>query len=214
MAVSKTMENNNSPLISSGTWDTEFFKWSGIQLNPSEESYNIPISANYYCIGELVFFNIHVVITNPILWGIKQTNSNINEKLSLEWNPWRFKLPFKKIDDWDISPSPTDNLSSINSYSTNLFTGRYVGKLIDKSELNMEKITEQVVTPMFGILSFGEYLYLYGLNSQSDYKQTYALKNITSEWPINFTSYNSNSLNKGSTYLRLSISGIYRGEVG
>ena len=201
MAVSKSMENNNSPLISSGTWDTEFLKWSEIELNPNEESYNIPISANYYCIGELIFFNIHVLITNPISWTLREKDDDLSN--------WRFKLPFKKIDDWNIDPSSTDNFSSINSYSTNLFTGRYVGR----SKLNIDKITKEAVTPMFGIISFDEYLYLYGLNSKSDYTKTYAFKNITSKWPVDFISCNSNYSNEDSKYLRLSISGTYRGEI-
>ena len=212
MAVSKSMENNNSPLVSSGTWDTEFFKWSEIELNPNEESYNIPISANYYCIGELVFFNIHVLITNPISWTLKKKDNDLSN--------WRFKLPFKKINDWDISPLPNDNFFSINSYSTNLFTGRYVGKFTNKDKINlsdttldMQKITDQTVTPMFGIISFEEYLYLYGLDSKSNYTKTYAFKNITSKWPVDFISCNSNYSNQNSTYLRLSISGTYRGEI-
>lgn len=201
MAVSKSMESNNLPLISSGTWDTEFLKWSEIELNPNEESYNIPISANYYCIGELIFFNIHVLITNPISWTLREKDDDLSN--------WRFKLPFKKIDDWNISPSSTDNFSSINSYSTNLFTGRYVGR----SKLNIDKITKEAVTPMFGIISFDEYLYLYGLDSKSDYTKTYAFKNITSKWPVDFISCNSNYSNEDSKYLRLSISGTYRGEI-
>jgi len=201
MAVSKSMESNNLPLISSGTWDTEFLRWSEIELNPNEESYNIPISSNYYCIGELIFFNIHVLITNPISWTLREKDDDLSN--------WRFKLPFKKIDDWNIDPSSTDNFFSINSYSTNLFTGRYVGR----SKLNIDKITKEAVTPMFGIISFDEYLYLYGLDSKSDYTKTYAFKNITSKWPIDFISCNSNYSNEDSKYLRLSISGIYRGEI-
>jgi len=201
MAVSKSMESNNLPLISSGTWDTEFLRWSEIELNPNEESYNIPISSNYYCIGELIFFNIHVLITNPISWTLREKDDDLSN--------WRFKLPFKKIDDWNINPSSTDNFFSINSYSTNLFTGRYVGR----SKLNIDKITKEAVTPMFGIISFDEYLYLYGLDSKSDYTKTYAFKNITSKWPIDFISCNSNYSNEDSKYLRLSISGIYRGEI-
>jgi len=201
MAVSKSMESNNLPLISSGTWDTEFLRWSEIELNPNEESYNIPISSDYYCIGELIFFNIHVLITNPISWTLREKDDDLSN--------WRFKLPFKKIDDWNINPSSTDNFFSINSYSTNLFTGRYVGR----SKLNIDKITKEAVTPMFGIISFDEYLYLYGLDSKSDYTKTYAFKNITSKWPIDFISCNSNYSNEDSKYLRLSISGIYRGEI-
>jgi len=201
MTVSKSMESNNLPLISSGTWDTEFLRWSEIELNPNEESYNIPISSNYYCIGELIFFNIHVLITNPISWTLREKDDDLSN--------WRFKLPFKKIDDWNIDPSSTDNFFSINSYSTNLFTGRYVGR----SKLNIDKITKEAVTPMFGIISFDEYLYLYGLDSKSDYTKTYAFKNITSKWPIDFISCNSNYSNEDSKYLRLSISGIYRGEI-
>lgn len=201
MAVSKSMENNNLPLISSGTWDTEFLEWSRIKLNPDEESYKIPISANYYCIGELVFFNIHVVMTNPLSWGVLEDNTDPDHI-----RPWRFKLPFKKKDDWDISSLSLDKLSDIGNYSTNFLTGRYVGTIHEGRELG-----EKIVTAMFGILSFEEYLYIYSLDSQNENLKTYGLKSITSEWPLNFNSYKSADENVDAySFLRLSISGTYR----
>jgi len=205
------LENpHNSLITTSGQWDTEFLNWTGIKLNPNEESSNIPISSNYYTIGELVFFNIHLLITNPLSWGIlKKIDENTNT-IEDPYLPWRFKLPFKKRDDWELSSLPVDNLSDISNYSTNFISGRYVGKNIKNPNLINEKVEEKIVTAMFGIISFKEYLYIYGLDSQSNNLKTPGLKNITSEWPVNFNESDKEVNN--SSYLRLSISGVYRKE--
>lgn len=193
---------NISSFISSGSWDTEFLEWSRIKLNPNEESYKLPISANYYTIGELVFFNIHLLITNPLSWGVLE-----KKDLDVERH-WRFKLPFKKKNDWDLSLLSLDTFLDINEYSTNFISGRYVGKNTINVNSVDQRIEEKNVTAMFGIISFGEYLYLYALDSEDKDIKSHKLRNITSEWPVNFTkNYDSFS------YLRLSISGIYRKEI-
>lgn len=198
---------NNSPLINSGTWDTEFLEWTGIELDPYN-SHNVPISANYYSIKDLVFFSIHILITNPISWGKLKQAKNQNENIDEFWTPWRIKLPFKKRDDWDLGSLSSNIPSDINSYSADFISGRYIGKNISNIDLNNKDLDEKTATLMLGLLSFKEYLYLYALDDKNN-NNSYPLKNITSEWPVNFTNNNFDESIKNSSRLRLFISGTY-----
>ncbi len=65
----------------SGTWDTRFKDLNGIvDRNPSPYG-TYPTTGSYYTVGDLVFYEIHILIFSPQTWGTSQT--------------WQLELPFR-----------------------------------------------------------------------------------------------------------------------
>jgi hypothetical protein len=70
----------NSIVPTSGTWDTKFAFHSGIDVSVENIGYEANKMGYYYCIGDLVYWEFRMLMSNPVSWGTRST--------------WAFELPF------------------------------------------------------------------------------------------------------------------------
>jgi len=194
----------NAVTSTSGTWETNFLAKTGIQLDPNSISNDIPISAKYYTIGDLVYFSIHLIIIKPISWG----NPGVG---------FYFDLPFPKADQFDEVPD-NPSFSNINDFNSHFVLGRYVGQY-DLEPLNNPSSAwepdEQHIIPMFGSISnnysTGEgMLVLFATDNESINTNSSKLRVITNNWPVDLMSPLAEGSTDLSSYVRLFISGTYR----
>jgi hypothetical protein len=178
----------------SGSWGHDFFELSSL----TTETYDTV--ADYYKIGELVYFDLSVNLGYVTDWG---SPVDIGGGV-LVWPHWQFKLPF-----------PVRSSVSIHNFSfTNL---SFTGMIYDSSVA--ENVSERTANDAGQNIIFGQleqyggntYVYLHAV-SQSQYAG-YApgeLKAVTSVYPKDFTQ--PANIQTGSGASRLRISGTYRTE--
>jgi|LakMenEpi03Aug12_release.lakeMendotaPanAssembly.Ray.scaffolds.fasta_scaffold01503_21 hypothetical protein len=175
----------------SGSWGHDFFELSSLTTSTYD------VLADYYKIGELVYFDLSVNLGHVSDWGTPIDNNG-----TILWPHWQFKLPF-----------PVHSSGSMhNSSSTNLsFTG-----MIHDSSL-AEDVAERTANDGGQNIVFGQleqyggntYVYLHTV-SQSQYAgySPGELRAVTSVYPKDFTQPANIQTGLGASRLR--ISGTYR----
>ena len=177
----------------SGSWGHDFFELSSLTTSTTD------VLADYYKIGELVYFDLSVNLGHVSDWGTPIDNNG-----TILWPHWQFKLPF-----------PVRSSGSMHNFSfTNL---SFTGMIYDSSLA--ENISERTANDAGQNIIFGQleqyggntYVYLHAV-SQSQYAG-YApgeLKAVTSVYPKDFTQ--PANIQTGTGASRLRISGTYRTE--
>ena len=171
-------------LITSGTWGHDFFEESGL----TTETYDTV--ADFYKIGELVYFDLNVNLGYVTDWGQTQVDPPL-------WHSWSFKLPY--------------NARGIYATSNPVFTGTIYDTSLAE-EVSERTSNDQGHNPIFGkIVNAGgqSYVYLYSIvNTEVAGWAPGEFKNITSVFPKDFTQ--PANLQTGLGASRLRISGTYR----
>ena len=171
-------------LITSGSWGHDFFEESGL----TTETYDTV--ADYYKIGELVYFDLNVNLGYVTDWGQTQVDPPL-------WHSWSFKLPY--------------NARGIYATSNPAFVGTIYDSTVAE-EISERTSNDQGHNPIFGkIVNAGgqSYVYLYSIvNSEFAGWAPGELRNISSVFPKDFTQ--PENIQTGLNASRLRISGTYR----
>jgi hypothetical protein len=169
----------------SGSWGHDFFQESGLVT----ETYDTV--ADYYKIGELVYFDLNVNLGYVTDWGQTQVDPPL-------WHSWSFKLPY-----------------NARGGHTGLGNVMFTGMIYDTSlaeEISERTSNDQGSNPIFGkIVNAGgeSFVYLYSIvNSEFAGYATGELRPVTSTYPKDFTQ--TANIQTGLGASRLRISGTYR----
>lgn len=82
----------------SGTWNPRFAELSNITYNGDSSLYEV---GEYYCVGDLVFFDVFVKLSDVLDWGTYDGTLETSGSLI-----WGFELPFKEkhyYNYWQLS---------------------------------------------------------------------------------------------------------------
>ena len=173
-------------LITSGSWGHDFFEESGLTTSTYDTV------ADYYKIGELVYFDLNVNLGYVTDWGQTQVDPPL-------WHTWTFKLPY--------------NARGVTGISNVMFTGMIYDTSVEE-EISERTSNDQGSNPIFGkIVDVGgeSRVYLYSIvNSEFEGYATGELRNVTSTYPKDFTQ--PENIQTGLNASRLRISGTYRAE--
>ena len=176
----------DSVVPTSGTWGHDFFEESGLTTSTYDTV------ADYYKIGELVYFDLNVNLGYVTDWGQTQVDPPL-------WHSWSFKLPY--------------NARGIYSTSNPVFTGTIYDTSLAE-EISERTSNDQGHNPIFGkIVNAGgqSYVYLYSIvQSEIQGWAPGEFKNLTSVFPKDFTQPSNIQTGLGGSRLR--ISGTYRSE--
>jgi hypothetical protein len=168
----------------SGSWGHDFFQESGLVT----ETYDTV--ADYYKIGELVYFDLNVNLGYVTDWGQTQVDPPL-------WHSWSFKLPY--------------NARGVTGIHNVVFTGMIYDTSLAE-EVSERTSNDQGSNPIFGkIVDVGgeSRVYLYSIvNSEFANYATGELRNVTSTYPKDFTQ--PANIQTGLNASRLRISGTYR----
>jgi len=181
-------------LITSGTWDHDFFEESGLTTSTYD------VLSDFYKIGELVYFDLSVNLGYVTNWG---SPVDIGGEI-LVWPQWTFKLPY-----------PVHSYGSAHNFA--IINIIFTGTIFDTSLA--ENISERTANDQGSNVIFGKlsqsggntYVNIYTV-SQSDYAG-YAegeLRAVTSVYPKDFTQ--PANIQTGTFASRIRISGTYRTE--
>jgi hypothetical protein len=170
----------------SGTWGHDFFEESGL----TTETYDTV--ADYYKVGELVYFDLNVNLGYVTDWGQTQVDPPL-------WHSWSFKLPY--------------NARGVTGAHNVVFTGMIYDTSLAE-EVSERTSNDQGFNPIFGkIINVGgeSRVYLYSIvNSEFAGYAPGELRNLTSTFPKDFTQ--PANIQTGLNASRLRISGTYRSE--
>ena len=176
----------DSVVPTSGSWGHDFFEKSGL----TTETYDTV--ADYYKIGELVYFDLNVNLGYVTDWGQTQVDPPL-------WHSWSFKLPY--------------NARGVTGVHNVVFTGMIYDTSLAE-EVSERTSNDQGFNPVFGkILNVGgqSHVYLYSIvNSEFAGYAPGELRNVTSTFPKDFTQ--PANIQTGLNASRLRISGTYRSE--
>lgn len=192
LIAAKGSDITTSSISSSGTWDHDFFELSSLTASTED------VLANYYKIGELVYFDLSVNLGYVSDWGTPIDNNNG----TILWPHWQFKLPF-----------PIHTYGSEHNYSfTNLsFTGMIHDSSVAEnvSEITANDFGQNIIFGQLEQYGGNTYVYLHTV-SQSQYTGYAAgeLRAVTSVYPKDFTQPENIQTGPGASRLR--ISGTYR----
>jgi len=168
----------------SGSWGHDFFEESGLTTSTYDTV------ADYYKIGELVYFDLNVNLGYVTDWGQTQVDPPL-------WHTWTFKLPY--------------NARGVTGTGNVMFTGVIYDTSVAE-EISERTSNDQGSNPIFGkIVNAGgqSYVYLYSIvNSEFAGYATGELRNVTSTYPKDFTQ--PENIQTGLNASRLRISGTYR----
>lgn len=161
----------------SGTWNPMFAELSGITYSNSEQ-YEI---GTYYCVGDLVFFDITVHLGYVSDWG---------NPAAPTYNIFRFKLPFEM-------PSSGLGVAGQSGPATRI---PFLGQILENYTDPANPATWSMF-PVFGCSASGNdtidvYSTMGGMNQ--------SLQPVTSVWPSNFTE------SQGGSNSSFSMSGVYK----
>jgi len=221
----------STSLTTSGTWDPQFYEKNNIiprldgSLNHSfGPQSDYPVIANYYTIGDMVFFNFSVYLFDAIQWGapaVDAAGTVITDSTTglPFYRQFTFDLPFKhKSNEWTYSPLSTIVASNPQAISTALGHGApFIGRLVVRNDMEPAgyEDNENYVIPVYGALVFNtitekSYAAISSIDTEglTDVNAG-TFKAVTSVWPVDLI---SPSVTANSKLLRLTVSGTYRKE--
>ncbi len=181
-----------TPIISAGSWGHDFYELSSLTTSTDDSI------ADYYKIGELVYFDLSVNLGYVTDWGTPIDIGGGN----LVYPHWQFKLPY-----------PIRNNNSMHNFSfTNV---QFVGEIFDSTVA--ENIADRTSSDAGSHIIFGRieqyggetFVFLHSVVQEAfagfSVGETRAL---TSRYPKDFTQPENIQTGPGSSRLR--ISGTYR----
>jgi hypothetical protein len=170
----------DSLLPTSGTWNPRFAELSGITYSNSEQ-YEM---GKYYCIGDLVFFDLTVHLGYVSDWG---------NPAAPTYNNFKFELPFEM-------PGSGLGVAEQSGPATRIpFLGQILENYTDPS--NSSTWSQ---FPVFGqSISDSKEINVYSTTGAG---MNQSLQPVTSLWPSNFTE------SQGGSNSSFSMSGVYRKE--
>jgi len=218
-------------LITSGTWDPQFYeknsiipRLDGTASHPLGPQSDYPVIANYYTIGDMVFFNFSVYLFDAIQWGAPQTDSTgtvITDPSTggPYYSQFKFDLPFKhSLVEWTYSPLSLYVANNPQVISYRLGSGApFIGRLIVRNDMEPAGFgdNENYVIPVYGTLTLDNttqksYVAISSIDTEglTDVNAG-TFKSISSVWPVDLI---SPSVTDNSKILRIHVSGTYRKE--
>jgi len=217
-------------LITSGTWDPQFYeknsiipRLDGTLGHPLGPQSDYPVIANYYTIGDMVFFNFSVYLFDAIQWGAPITDSTgtvITDPSGQPYYPqFKFDLPFKhSLVEWTYSPLSLYVANNPSAISYRLGSGApFIGRLIVRNDMEPAGFgdNEDYVIPVYGTLLLDNttqksYVAISSIDTEglTDVNAG-TFESISSVWPVDLI---SPSVTDNSKILRIHVSGTYRKE--
>jgi hypothetical protein len=200
----------------SGTWNSRFYEENGIVPNLSgsvapgyfngRKQTDYPIKSNYYTIGDMVFWNLNVLVIDATQWGAL-TQNTIPGGVDY-YRQWRFYLPF--THDPDFYNWVIDGLQSGGTAVP------FIGRVSITNDFNPDvEDDERFIMPVYGALAKDEqtgesYVALsYAKDSEVENSTIDSFNAVNAQNPTDLTS----SPELGSSLfrqIRVAMSGSYK----
>jgi hypothetical protein len=175
----------------SGTWDTRFGEISEIvDETPNSENWNY---GRYYCVGDLVFFEINLLITQPSSWG------------NTEDARFSGVLPFPLKDSIHSNTLVRNYTSGVMQAVSDEEPFGFPYQENEFGNFNITVMMYNAVNDTPGVSAGTPLFSLYAVDAESLNTTSENLKLVTPDWPINLRVPN----NLTSPRVTIRFSGTY-----